>query len=29
MTLQHDDNDITWIVTTKQRVEPGRFKLNY
>ena len=29
MTLRYDDNDITWIVTTKQRVEPGRFKLNY
>ena len=27
--LQHDGNDITWIGTTKQRVDSGRFKLNY
>ena len=28
-TLRHDDNDITWIGTTKQRGDAGRFKLSY
>ena len=27
--LPHDDNDITWIGKTKQRVDSGKFKLIY